>query len=164
MIDKLVNEDTCGDQLEVNHEEVKGMIDGQHENRSMENEQATGTSAVQSALASIGMGCVTRGGHAREAANSVDELKASRKVPVDFYEALKEHNAILFEVRNNETFNLQPRKKVSARSMRVKKRNVVIPSEVGYQPDNPPRFCQALVGKAQDDSRRGNTCTARYED
>ena len=164
VIDKLVNEDTCGDQLEVNHEEVKGMIDGQHENRSMENEQATGTSAVQSALASIGMGCVTRGGHAREAAISVDELKVSRKVPVDFYEALKEHNAILFEVRNNETFNLQPRKKVSARSMRVKKRNVVIPSEVGYQPDNPPRFCQALVGKAQDDSRVGTTCKARYED
>ena len=106
------------------------------------------------------MGCITRGGHAREAAISVDELKVSRKVPVDFYEALKEHNAILLEVRNNETFNLQPRKKVSARSMRVKKRTVVIPSEVGYQAEHPPRFCQAFVGKAQDDSDVGKPCKA----
>ena len=82
-----------------------------------------------------------QGGHAREAASSVDELKLSRKAPVYFYEALKEHNAIVLEVKNNETFNLQPRKEVSARSMRVKKRTFIIPSEVSYQPDNPPMFC-----------------------
>ena len=68
------------------------------------------------------MGYITKGGHAREAAISVDELKVARNLPVDFYEALKEHSAILLEEKNNETFNLQPRKKVSARSMRVKKR------------------------------------------
>ena len=116
------------------------------------------------ALASVGMGCRTVGGPASEAASSVEELKRSRKVPVDFHEALKEHNAILIELRNNETFDLQPRKKVSSRCMRVKKRTVVIPSEVGYQPENPPKFCQAFVGKAQDDSRMGNPCKARYED
>ena len=58
------------------------------------------------ALASVGMGCRTVGGHAREAASSVEELKRSREVPVDFNEALKEHDAILLELRNNETFNL----------------------------------------------------------
>ena len=149
---KLVEDCTPADIVKADHGIVTGRIRGQQVNRSMENEQATVTSAVQSSLKSVGMGCITRGGHAREAASSVDELKLSRKVPVDFYEALKEHNAILLEVKNNETFNLQPRKEVSARSMRVKKRTFVVPSEVGYQSDNPPMFCQAFVGKAQDDS------------
>ena len=121
VVDKLVNDDTRVDKLEVNHEEVKGRIGGQPDNRSIRTEQATGTNAVSVALASVGMGCRTMGGHAREAASSVEELKRSRKVPVDFHEALKEHNAILLELRNNETFDLQPRKKASARSMRVKK-------------------------------------------
>ena len=164
VVDKLVNDDTRVDQLEVTHEEVKGSIGGQPDNRSIRTEPATGMNAVSVALASVGMGCRTVGGHAREAAISMEELKHSRKVPVDFNEALREHNAILLEVRNNKTFNLQPRKTVSARSMRVKKQTVVIPSEVGYQPENPPRFCQAFVGKAQDDSRMGNPCKARYED
>ncbi len=69
----------------------------------MEKGPATVTSAVQSALASVGMGCITKGGQAREAATSVDELKVSRNVPVDFYEALKVHNAILFA--NNDRCN-----------------------------------------------------------
>ena len=164
VVDELADDDTQADGVKVNHEKVKGRMCGQSGNRSIWKEQATGTSAVSLALASVGMGCRTGGDHAREAASSVEELKRSRKVPVDFHEALKEHNAILLEMKTNETFNLKPRKEVSARSMRVKKRTVVIPSEVGYQPDNPPRFCQAFVGKAQDDSRLGNPCRAKYDD
>ena len=165
VVDKLVNDDSREDKLEVvNHEEVKGRIGGQPDNRSIRIELATGTNAVSIAMASVGMGCRTVGGHFRESASSVKELKRSRQVPVDFYEALKEHNAILMELKNNETFDLQPRTKVSERCMRVKKRTVVIPSEVGYQPENPPNFCQAFVGKAQDDSRMSKPCKARYED
>jgi hypothetical protein len=87
VVDKLVNDDTRVDQLEVTHEEVKGSIGGQPDNRSIRTEQATGMNAVSVALASVGMGCRTVGGHAREAASSVEELKHSRKVPVDFNEA-----------------------------------------------------------------------------
>ena len=111
VVDRLVEDCTPADIVKADaHGIVTGRIRGQQVNRSMENEQATVTSAVQSSLASVGMGCITKGGHAREAATSVDELKVSRNVPVDFYEALKEHNAILLEEKNNETFNLQPRK------------------------------------------------------
>ena len=162
VVDEWVDDDTQAPELK--HEEVTGRICGQHGNRSIRVEPANDSNAVSVALASVGMGCRTAGGHARQAASSVKELKRARKVPIDFHEALKEHNAILMELRNNETFNLQPRKEVSARSMRVKKRTVVVPSEVGYQPENPPRFCQAFVGKAQDDSRMGNRCRAKYED
>ena len=104
VVDKLVNDDSREDKLEVvNHEEVKGRIGGQPDNRSIRIELATGTNAVSIAMASVGMGCRTVGGHFRESASSVKELKQSRQVPVDFYEALKEHNAILMELKNNET-------------------------------------------------------------
>ena len=77
---------------------------------------------------------------------------------------MKEHNAILLEEKINETFDLQPRKKVSAWSMRVKKKIFVVPSDVGYQSGNPPLFCQAFVERAQDDSGVGHPYRANYDD
>ena len=65
VLDKLVDDDTRVDGLEVNHEKVKCRMCGQTGNRSIWKEQATGTSAVSLALASVGMGCRTVGGHAQ---------------------------------------------------------------------------------------------------
>ena len=73
VVDKLVNHGTHADG-KADHEEVRGRMCGQPVNRSMWSERATVTSAVPLALASVGMGCRTRGGHAREAASLVDEL------------------------------------------------------------------------------------------
>ena len=56
VVDEFVDDDTHADGVKVNHEKVKGRMCGQPGNRSIWKEQATGTSAVSLALASVGMG------------------------------------------------------------------------------------------------------------
>ena len=133
-------------------ETVMGSMEGVASDRMIKISPVSAKTACQAALASVGMGSATIGGVERMAAGSVSELESTEAASKDFYEALREHNAILLEEAARESFRIKPSKRSSGRSMRMKKRTYMVPSEVGcprtsfFNKSSPPGRPRANLG------------------